>query len=439
MKIRRRLALLGTVLATATIALFAWLVISLASQTAPVDQLTRLRALAADTAAAFEPGGAVRPPVVADAADALEPFVVVLDRAGAVVYTDAELDGAPVAVPDELAVPEPGATTELTTDRFVFAATPWQGGVVVAAQSADYAEAELGGVRVALIVAAVLTAIAGALASWVVSGRALRPLAELAATADEVAGTGDLTRRLPPGRHDDEVRHLANSFNAMMDRLAGSQLELAGALETQRRFVADASHELRTPLTSIRSNAGFLAEHPDASPPDRAEAISDIAAESERMAALVDGLLALARGDAGTEVSIVPVDLGPIVAAAARRVGAGFSGDTVVVRGDREALSRMVVALAENARLHGRHDVVLGLRTVDGHAVLTVSDRGPGIPPQDLERIFERFHRADPSRTGPGTGLGLAIVREIVTSHGGTVTAANRTDGGAEFTVRIPT
>jgi two-component system, OmpR family, sensor kinase len=436
-KIRRRLALLGTVLATGTIALFAWLLISLASQTAPADQLTRLRALATATATAFEPGGAARPPVVADAADSLEPFVVVLDQAGTVVYTDAELNGAPVAVPGGLAVPEPGATTELTTDRFVFAATPWDGGVVVAAQSADYAEAELGGVRVALIVAAVLTAIAGALASWVVSGRALRPLAELAATADEVAGTGDLTRRLPPGRHDDEVRHLANSFNAMMDRLAGSQLELAGALETQRRFVADASHELRTPLTSIRSNAGFLAEHPDAAPADRAEAVADIAAESERMAALVDGLLALARGDAAT-VAFVPVDLGAIVAAAARRVGAGFTGDNVVVRGDREALSRMVVALAENARLHGRDDVALGVTTVDGHAVLTVSDRGPGIPPQDLERVFDRFHRADPSRTGPGTGLGLAIVRQIVTSHGGTVTAANRSEGGAEFTVRIP-
>jgi two-component system, OmpR family, sensor kinase len=437
-KIRRRLALLGTVLATGTIALFAWLLISLASQTAPADQLTRLRSLAADTADAFEPGGALRPPVVADAADSLEPFVVVLDHAGTVVYTDAELAGAPVPVPDELVLPAPGATTDLTTDRFVFATAPWEGGVVVAVQSAEFAEAELGGVRVALVIAAVLTAIAGALASWVVSGRALRPLAELATTADEVAGTGDLTRRLPPGRHDDEVRHLANSFNAMMDRLAGSQQELAGALEAQRRFVADASHELRTPLTSIRSNAGFLAEHPEAAPADRAEAVSDIAAESERMAALVDGLLALARGDAATTVVFVPVDLDPIVAGAARRVGADYHGGTSVVLGDREALTRMVVALAENARLHGRDDVGLGLSTVDGHAVLTVSDRGPGIPPEHLERVFERFHRADPSRTGPGTGLGLAIVLQIVTAHGGSVTAANRAGGGAEFTVRIP-
>jgi two-component system, OmpR family, sensor kinase len=437
-KIRRRLALLGTVLATGTIALFAWLLISLASQTAPADQLTRLRALATDTAEAFEPGGAARPPVVADAGVSLEPFVVVLDQAGTVVYTDAELSGAPVPVPDELAAPEPGTTTELTTDRFVFAATPWEGGLVVAAQSSDSPEAELGGVRVALVVAAVLTAIAGAVASWVVSGRALRPLAQLATTADQVAGTGDLTRRLPPGRHDDEVRHLANSFNAMMDRLAGSQQELAGALDAQRRFVADASHELRTPLTSIRSNAGFLAEHPGASPADRAEAVADIASESDRMAALVDGLLALARGDAAT-VAFVPVDLGPIVAAAARSVGAAHRGDGAMVQGDPEALARMVVILAENARLHGRDDIVLALSTTDECAVLTVSDRGPGIPSEDLERIFERFHRADPSRTGPGTGLGLAIARQIVTSHGGTVSAANRTGGGAEFTVRLPT
>jgi two-component system, OmpR family, sensor kinase len=436
-KIRRRLALLGTVLATGTIALFAWLLISLASHTAPADQLTRLRALADATATAFEPG-ATRPPVVTDAADSLEPFVVVLDRAGAVVYTDAELAGAPVAIPDELVAAGATVPTELTTDRFVFAVTPWEGGLVVAAQSAAFAETELGGVRVALVVAAVLTAIAGAVASWVVSGRALRPLAELATTADEVARTGDLTRRLPPGRHDDEVRHLANGFNAMMDRLAGTQRELADSLDAQRRFVADASHELRTPLTSIRSNAGFLAEHADASPTDRAEAIADIGAESERMAALVDGLLALARGDAHAETDFGPVDLGPIVAAAARRVGADYQGGEATVSGDREALSRMVVALAENARLHGRTDLVLGISQSDGQAVLTVSDRGPGIPPDDLERVFERFHRADPARTGPGTGLGLAIVRQIVTAHGGTVTAANRTGGGAVFTVRIP-
>ncbi|MGF1666834.1 MAG: sensor histidine kinase [Acidimicrobiia bacterium] len=438
MKIRRRLALLGTVLATGTIALFAWLLISLASQTAPADQLTRLRALAVDTAGAFEPGSAERPPVIADAAESIEPFVVVLDRAGTVVYTDAELSGAPVPIPDDLMVSGAGAATDLTTDRFVFAATPWESGVVVAVQSAAFAEAELGGVRVALIIAAVLTAIAGAVASWVVSGRALRPLAELSTTADEVARTGDLTRRLPSGRHDDEVRRLADSFNAMMDRLAGSQQELADSLDAQRRFVADASHELRTPLTSIRSNAGFLAEHPGAATADRTEAIADIAAESERMAALVDGMLALARGDAHAEMQVVPVDLGPIVAAAARRVGAEYRGDGAVVSGDREALTRLVVALAENARLHGRTDVVLSLSQSDGASILTVSDRGPGIPPGDLERVFERFHRADPARTGPGTGLGLAIARQIVTAHGGTIVVNNRPDGGAEFTVRIP-
>lgn len=438
MKIRRRLALLGTVLATGTIALFAWLLISLASQTAPADQLTRLRSLATDTGEAFAPGGAERPPVIADAAESLEPFVVVLDHGGNVIYTDAEISGAPVPIPDDLLTPGAAAAADLTTDRFVFAAAPWEGGVVVAAQSIDFAEAELGGVRVALVIAAVLTAIAGALASWVVSGRALKPLAELSTTADEVARTGDLTRRLPSGRHDDEVRRLANSFNAMMDRLAGSQQELAGSLDTQRRFVADASHELRTPLTSIRSNAGFLAEHPGAASEDRAEAIADIAAESERMAALVDGLLALARGDAHAETEFVPVDLGPIVVAAARRVGAGYRGDGVVVSGDRESLTRLVMALADNAGLHGRTDLVLTLSQADGQAVLTVSDRGPGIPPDDLERIFERFHRADPARTGPGTGLGLAIARQIVTAHGGTIVATNRPDGGAEFTVRLP-
>jgi len=130
-----------------------------------------------------------------------------------------------------------------------------------------------------------------------VSGRAVRPLADLAETTDEIAATGDLSRRLPSVKANDEVGRLTTSFNAMLASLEETRARLASSLDTQRQFVADASHELRSPLSTIRGNAGFLMDRPDATEEDRNEAIGDISAEADRMSLLVDDLLMLARGD----------------------------------------------------------------------------------------------------------------------------------------------
>ena len=173
-----------------------------------------------------------------------------------------------------------------------------QDGLVVAGQTTAFADEQLAGSRLFLAVSGVIALIAAAFAAYVASGRALRPLRDLAATADEIGRTGDLSRRLPPVRSKDVVGRLTASFNSMLGRLGLAQNQLAGTVEAQRRFLADASHELRSPLTSIRSNAGFLDQHPEAGPGDRSEAVADIAAESERMSRLVDGLLRLARADA---------------------------------------------------------------------------------------------------------------------------------------------
>ena len=290
----------------------------------------------------------------------------------------------------------------------------------------------------------IITIIAVAIVSFLVIGRALRPLRTLAATADEIGRTGDLSRRLPAVRTEDEVGVLTASFNGMLDRVEAAQTGLAEALAAQRRFIADASHELRTPLTTIRSNAEFLAEHPVAAESDRTEAVADIVGEAERMSRLVDDLLLLARVDAGAGLTSRPVDLAAIAADVARKasragrpVRAGATA-SAVVDGDPDALSRLVWILVDNALVHGGGEVDLTVASDQEWVTVAVADRGPGLPPGDPVALFERFHRADRARSGEGAGLGLAIARSIVDAHRGSIVAADRPDGGAIFTVSLP-
>jgi two-component system, OmpR family, sensor kinase len=279
----------------------------------------------------------------------------------------------------------------------------------------------------------------------VVSGRALRPLRALAATAEEVSRTGDVTRRLPGADTTDEVGRLSRDFNAMMDRLQQSQRSLAETLDRQRRFVADASHELRTPLATIRSNAGFLIDHPDAVGADRAEALADLRAESERMSGLVDDLLVLARSDAVPTPVRRPVDLATLAADVCRVSGLTCAAPAAAaLLGDEALLRRLIRCLIDNALTHGGGRVNVTV-CVDHERPSSATRKrtqrspdGPGIPPDDLPRIFDRFYRVDGARSGPGSGLGLAIARSIVEQHGGTITAANRAEGGAELTVTLP-
>ena len=283
-----------------------------------------------------------------------------------------------------------------------------------------------------LLFTAFVTMLAGIAAIWLAAGRALRPLKSMAALAGEVGRTWDLHRRLPATRtRGDEVGRLTEAFNGMLARLEIAQ-------ESQRRFVADASHELRTPLTSIRGNAGLLLRDPAPSAEDAHDAAVDIAAESERMSRLVDGLLTLARADAGHELRRSPLDLAQVVEPVARRSGLVSSLEAALVYGDGDALAQLAWILADNACRHGGGQAVMWVRRrPEGGALLVVSDSGPGIPAGQEERIFERFHQANAARANGGTGLGLAIARWIVQQHGGRIWAGNDPGGGAVFTVEL--
>ena len=229
--------------------------------------------------------------------------------------------------------------------------------------------------------------------------------------------------------------------------LAGKSLApVAAAFERQQAFVADASHELRTPLAVIRANAEYLQQVQPQS-----EEAAEILAETDRLAALVDALLALARGQGGVPADR-PVDLGELVAASAqsmqplaldRKVALDVeTAPGLEVRGDPDQLRQLVLILVDNALRYtpegGR--VTVGAHRNDGAAVLAVSDTGIGIDPKALKHVFERFYRADDARTRAdgGAGLGLSIAEQLATDHGGRISAESEPGRGSTFRVSLP-
>ena len=221
------------------------------------------------------------------------------------------------------------------------------------------------------------------------------------------------------------------------------------ALRRQREFAADASHELRTPLTVIRVSVDDLERHPKDPVADVGTALTDIREEVDHMTAMVEDLLLLARSDSGAmELERVPVDLGDVASSGALALtrvaadrGVGLVVDPVPaeVVGDPARLRQLVGILVDNALRHapGGSQVGVRVRAEAGNAILVVEDEGPGIRPEDLPRVFDRFYRAA-GAPGGGTGLGLAIAAWIVERHGGRIAAANHEPHGARFTVQLP-
>jgi signal transduction histidine kinase len=273
--------------------------------------------------------------------------------------------------------------------------------------------------------------------TWVVTGRALRPVESIRREVERI-GAEDLHRRVPEPTTHDEIGRLALTMNAMLSRLENSQ-------DRQRRFVEDASHELRSPLTGMRAELELELERlPDDT---QRETTRELLADTVRLQRLVEDLLTIAVIDASTldAAHRQAVDLDEIVLAEARRLRARttLDVDTAQVSGaqydvNADQFERVVRNLLDNAASHAESRVDVALEETAAAVRLVVSDDGPGVPADDRERIFERFARVDDarSRESGGTGLGLAIVREVIAAHGGTITV----DGppGATFTVILP-
>ncbi len=272
--------------------------------------------------------------------------------------------------------------------------------------------------------------------------RVLAPLAEVAQTAQHITETEDLTSRIQY-HADDEVGQLATRFNAMIERLEVSRGALDESVRAQRQLVADASHELRTPITSLRTNIEVLMAGDRLSGDDRHRLLADVLEQSEELSALIGDVIELARGDLPL-TSAEDIRLDRVVAESLTRARRDFPDvhfestlEPVVVDGIPERIARAVNNLLDNAAHHSAAGGLVEV-VVDEHGV-RVRDHGTGIDPADLPYVFDRFFRGANSRHRQGSGLGLAIVRQTAAQHGGSVEAANAPDGGAVFTLALPT
>jgi two-component system OmpR family sensor kinase len=285
------------------------------------------------------------------------------------------------------------------------------------------------------------------LAGLAIARRAMRPIARLTEAAKTIARTRDAAVHMPQPAADDEVADLARTLEAMLASLDASRAETQGALDRQRRFVADASHELRTPLTSILANLELLSSQLEG---DDAEAARSALRSSRRMRRLVADLLLLARADAGRVRRREPIDLRNVVREAAaevaplseeHRLTIEVGDEPLIVEGAGDELHQLARNLVQNSLVHtpAGTSVSATVRRSGHDAVIDVSDDGPGIRPELRERVFDRFVRGEGDRSGTtGSGLGLAIVRAVTESHGGRVELHSSESGGARFVVRLP-
>ena len=330
---------------------------------------------------------------------------------------------------------------------------------VVVAEPMARTNAIISGVGLLTFSFGLATLIAAMTVGWVMVTRAFQPLRQVEATAARIAD-GDLSQRMEGYNPHTEIGQLSASLNAMLGHIEDA-FDARTRSETKlRRFVADASHELRTPLVSIRGYSELYRHGALQTPEDVGKAMDRIESESKRMTQLVEDLLTLARLDERRVSTMGAVDLLHLAYDAASDAHATAPDRTVTVvglqdsspeaawvHGDESKLRQVVANLLTNALRYtpagSPLELAVGLEpAVDGRStsVLQVRDHGPGIHGTDAERVFERFYRADSSRTREtgGTGLGLSIVAAIIEQHDGTVRLEQTDGGGATFTVRIP-
>ncbi len=316
---------------------------------------------------------------------------------------------------------------------------------VQVAQSLDAINSMLQVVRLALLIGGGIAVALAALGGAIISGTALRPLNQIAATASRIARAEDLDQRIEGAYPDDEVGQLADTFNEMMGRLQD-------LFNTQQRLVADVSHELRTPLATIQGNVDLLRRGAASDPAMLSEGLEAIAQEVARMSRLVRDLLLLAEADAGVQLTLKPVELDTLLLEVYREAQLMANGrvkvrlgheDQAQVHGDADRLKQLLLNLLSNAIAYtpagGAVTLSLHCRP-DGWVRVTVADTGIGIAPEDQPHIFDRFWRVDRARTraAGGSGLGLSIAKSIAEAHGGAITVESEPGAGSTFEVLLP-
>ena len=364
-------------------------------------------------------------------------LVQVIDSNGVVVQAPRSGE-LPIDDADIVVAAGVGPRAELRRDvvvedeRYRMFTVPVAGGAVQLARSLAEVDQVTEQIRQDTFLLGLLVAAVASLLGWLLASQLTRRLRQLTTVASQVAETGQLDTPVPVTGND-ETGQLGAAFNRMLAALRQSKV-------AQQQLIQDAGHELRTPLTSLRTNVSVLQRYGALPADQRDQVLADIDSESRELTDLVNELVQLATDQRGAEAD-QRVVLGDLCEAAADRVRRR-TGRQVLVEADSSALTGRPVAL--DRAIHNLIDnaakfsVDGDVQVVVANGQVTVSDRGPGLDAQDLERIFDRFYRSDQARSRPGSGLGLAIVREIVESHGGTVFALQRPGGGASIGFRVP-
>ena len=306
----------------------------------------------------------------------------------------------------------------------------------------DGIQAAIDQLRLALLIGSLVLVGLALLTARILARGILAPVEEAGETAERIE-RGDLLARVPVTSHD-EFGTWADRFNRMADTLSETIRRLERAQHQNRRFVADVSHELRTPLTALVAEASIVGEHLDGLPPESRRAAELLVGDVGRLRTLVEELMELSRFDADAEtVALERVDLGRLIETvrSTRSPKSRFAPpeDPVVVEADPRRLERIIGNFLDNAKEHAADaDVEIAIESRDEDVVISVSDRGPGVPPDRLDMIFDRFTKIDPSRSGGSSGLGLAIAAEHAALMGGYLQAMNREYGGLRLELVLP-
>ncbi len=457
MSIRLRLTLLySIILALTLIVLGVVLYVTISRIT--LDTLQKTLAASAQSVAYSRPFGPDRPDGDHRRFAAPETFIQARAPDGSVVNRSTNLGAfdLPLSAEGLTAVQSGETWTEVTTvdeDRLLVYSRPVVNngqvmGIVQLARSlADY-DQSLDTLRNLLIVGSLVVTVIAFGAGWVIAGAALRPIHRITETAQAIGTHRDFDRRVNYTGPPDEVGQLATTFNSMLDELQDSYRQTEQSLQAQRRLVTDASHELRTPLTTIRGNLGLLQRNPPIDEEDKTAVLSDMVDETNRLIRLSNDLLVLARSDAGRPLRSEPIAIQPMIDDVCRQANLLGAEQMIecenelqaTVLGDRDAIKQVLLILLDNALkvtpAGGR--VTIRTALADQLAAIHIGDTGIGISPEVLPHIFERFYRADSSRTGEGAGLGLAIAKELVEAQHGHIAVASKVGEGSTFTVMLP-
>jgi two-component system sensor histidine kinase MprB len=436
-------AIVGAILAVGAVVCFVAMRSELRSQ---VDDSLRAQAQLIRTTQRSRPPLNRRLPAPPRTRGGAAPFSQALDSSGKVVRRSSSELRLPVTSADLMVAR--GARQQLLTDMQaggihlrVLTVHLSRGGAIQLArslESADQALSRLRVVLIALVIGGTLLAL-GLVRVFV--RRAITPIRQLTEATAHIEATGDLARRVTTGRHD-EVGQLASRFNGMLDHLQAIQQALEQSTSAQRQLVADASHELRTPIASLRTNIEVLLATRATPNGDEAALLGDVVEQLEELSSVVSDLIELARGDVPQQAA-EEVELDGVVSEAlarARRHAPAIKFEQHVepstIEGSPERIARAVNNVLDNAAKFSPPGSMVEVSSSNGAVI--VRDHGPGVAPDELPHLFDRFYRGQGNAHINGSGLGLAIVKQVVESHGGAVEAALTNEGGLQVVLRFP-